>query len=118
MTIKEEQALAAKAKADAEAAAKAKEDAAAREAAQNANATSVKPATASAELSKQDVQEVPEDVSTEDQFYVHLANGEVMRCEGEDLPTGGGTNAPNGHWVKGGKAFQVVGVYPVESEVK
>ena len=118
MTTREEQ-VAAKTKADAEAKAKADaEERAAAEARQNENVKSVKGASASSQLSKQDVPEVAEDEDAENQWYVHLANGEVMRCEEDQLPGGSGTNAPNGHWVKDGKAFQVIGVYPVENEVK
>lgn len=118
MTTREEQAAAAKAKADA-AEAQAKKDAQAeREANQNAGVASVKTSAASAEISKQDEVKPAEEENANPQFYVHLANGEVLRCEEDQLPVGGGTNAPNGHWVKDGKSFVVVGVYPAENEVK
>jgi hypothetical protein len=54
----------------------------------------------------------------EAQFYVHLANGDVERVAESDLPTGAGTNHPNGQWTKDGNAFQVIGVYPVEDTVE
>ena len=81
--------------------------------------TSVKAADSSTQtVSKQDRPEVKESENTEPQFYVHLANGEVMRCVAEDLPAPGGSNAVHGFWQKGTKSFQVIGVYEVESETE
>jgi len=70
------------------------------------------------ELSVQDAPERVEEVDTEPQFYVHLSDGSVMRCKGDDLPLGSGTNAPNGHWQRGNKVYLVIGVYPVEDTVE
>lgn len=56
--------------------------------------------------------EVPE------HFYVHLANGEVLRVEAADVPARGGSNAMLGHWVRNGECHTVIGVYPVETAVK
>jgi hypothetical protein len=50
----------------------------------------------------------------EAQFYVWLANGEVVRVKESDLPMVGGTNAVFGHWQVGNKVYLVIGVYPVE----
>lgn len=75
------------------------------------------PASAS-KLSKQDKPAVVEEDNGNPQFYVHLANGEVKRCEEEDLPQSGGSNAPHGFWVENGKAHYVTGVFPAETEVK
>lgn len=52
------------------------------------------------------------------QFYVHLANGDVERVAESDLPVPAGTNHAQGIWTKDGKAYQVIGVYPVEDNVK
>lgn len=54
----------------------------------------------------------------EEHFYVHLANGDVIRVKESDLPVGSGTNAPLGHWQRGKSVFLVTGVYPVESTVE
>lgn len=50
------------------------------------------------------------------EFYVHLANGEVVRVKEDDVPTSAGTNATNGYHTKDGNVFFVTGVYPVESK--
>jgi hypothetical protein len=47
-------------------------------------------------------------------FYVWLANGDIERVAEEDLPTGSGTNAPQGFWQKNGKVLMVVGIHPIE----
>lgn len=70
------------------------------------------------EPTKSFVPEPKEQKDTRPQSYVHLANGTVMRCYDEDLPTASGTNAPQGFWRDGNKLFQVIGVYPVETEVE
>lgn len=54
----------------------------------------------------------------EEHFYVHLANGDVIRVKESDLPVGSGTNAPLGHWQRGKSVFLVTGIYPVESTVE
>ena len=69
-------------------------------------------------LSTQDAPEPVEQEDTEPQFYVHLADGSLMRCKTEDLPIGSATNAPGGHWQRGNKVYQVIGVYPVEDTVE
>lgn len=54
-------------------------------------------------------------VEEKPQSYVWLANGEVVRCNNEDLPqNSGGTIAPHGHWQKDGKVYEIVAVYAVE----
>jgi hypothetical protein len=70
-----------------------------------------------AELSKQDRKVTGLD-EKEPEWYVHLSNGDVERVAESDLPGHEGTNAQQGHWVKDGHAFLVIGVYPVENEVK
>jgi hypothetical protein len=67
---------------------------------------------------KQDLPTRDESEDETPQSYVWLANGEVLRVDDEDLPTGGGTGAPHGFWQTGNKVHQVVGVYPVESTLK
>lgn len=52
-------------------------------------------------------------------FYIHLANGDVVRAAAEDVPARGGTNAPHGHWNRSdGTCHTIIGVYPVETTVK
>jgi len=51
-------------------------------------------------------------------FYVHLADGNVIRVKESDLPAAAGTNAAFGHWQIDAKVFQIIGVYPVEDIVK
>jgi len=50
------------------------------------------------------------------EVYVWLADGSVERVKTSELPGSAGTNAANGHWERDGKVYQVVNVYPVESE--
>jgi len=54
----------------------------------------------------------------EEEFYVHLADGQVLRVKKSDTPIGAGTNAFFGHWQIGNKVFVVTGIFPVEVEVK
>lgn len=51
-------------------------------------------------------------------FYVHLADGKVIRVKQSDLPASAGTNAGYGHWQIDDKVFVIIGVYPVEDIVK
>lgn len=57
-------------------------------------------------------------VVPEQQFYVHLADGSVVRVKEKDLPFGSGSNATYGHWQREDKVYLVIGVYPVEDIVK
>lgn len=57
-------------------------------------------------------QEMPE---AEEEFYIHLANGEAIKVKGADLPAAAGTNALNGFYEKDGNVYQVIGVYPAET---
>jgi hypothetical protein len=50
------------------------------------------------------------------EVYVWLADGSVERVKTSELPGSAGTNAVNGHWERDGQTFQIVNVYPVESE--
>lgn len=50
----------------------------------------------------------------EQEFYVHLANGDVPIVKGKDLPGVHGTNAPHGYYDNNGKPILIIGVYPVE----
>lgn len=52
------------------------------------------------------------------QSYIWLADGSVERVEDADLPGRAGSNAEWGHWEKDGKVHTIVGVYPVEYEIK
>lgn len=55
----------------------------------------------------------------EPQFYVWLANGDVVRVKESDLPAANaGTNAVFGHWQIGDKVYTIVAIYPVEDVVK
>lgn len=68
-----------------------------------------------------DVSEAPKASAApvpERQFYVWLADGQVKRVKESDLPGTGGTNAEFGHWVTDGKAYLIVGIYPVEDNTK
>lgn len=60
---------------------------------------------------------VPEKPEEEEEFYLHLANGEAVRVKASQVPGRAGTNALNGHFVKDGYAHYVTGVYPVEGKV-
>lgn len=64
--------------------------------------------------SVQDSPPVIEEVKVENEYYVWLADGSKERVKENDLPGGHGTNAPLGHWQRGNKVYNVVGVYPVE----
>lgn len=67
---------------------------------------------------KQDKPPVAPDAEDKPEYYVHLADGSVRRVAEEDLPTTAGTNAAFGHWVKDGKVYTVIGIYPAEIEQK
>lgn len=54
----------------------------------------------------------------EAEFYVHLANGEVVRVKESDLPASAGTNATDGFWQKDGNVYLVIAVYPVEHKAE
>lgn len=72
----------------------------------------------SAEPVKQDLpvrEDKPEQVP---QSYVWLADGSVLRVNDEDLPGASGAQNPFGHWQRGNKVYEVVGVYPAESTVE
>lgn len=72
--------------------------------------------TASAVTEKQDA--VPSaEAEPEKHYYVHLANGEVLRVAASDLPTSAGHDAQNGYWQRGNESHYVIGVYPVEASV-
>lgn len=47
--------------------------------------------------------------------YLHLADGSVERVKTSEAPLSAGTTAPNGFYIRDGKAYQVTGVYPVET---
>lgn len=68
--------------------------------------------------SVQDSPPVVQEVKVEAEFYVWLADMSVERVKESDLPGGHGTNAPEGHWQRGNKVYNVVGVYPVETTVE
>jgi hypothetical protein len=71
----------------------------------------------SKKLAKQDRPKADEQDSNEPEFYVHLADGSVVRTTADELPTGGGSNAAFGHWQRGDNVYQVIGIYPVEDVV-
>ena len=51
-----------------------------------------------------------------DEFYVHLANGDVDRVKRKELPPNAGASHPNGFLTKDRKVHEVIGVYPVEAD--
>jgi hypothetical protein len=78
-------------------------------------ATEVKPSKDTDTVVTQDkpaVVDTNENVIT--QSYVWLADGSVLRVENEDIPQAGHNHL--GHWQRGDKVYQVVGVYPVEEK--
>jgi len=83
-----------------------------------AKGTEVKKSDVSDDAVKQDKPTPKEEENREPQFYVHLANGQVLRVNESDLPSHAGSNAHNGHWQTGNKVYQVIGIYPVEDIVK
>lgn len=54
----------------------------------------------------------------QEEFYLHLADGSVERVKNSELPGHAGSNAVHGFYVRENKTYQIVGVYPVETEVK
>jgi len=70
------------------------------------------------ETSKSEVKTRTADEDETPQSYVHLANGEVLLVNDEDLPGSAGSANPHGHWVKDGSVFQVIGVYPKEEKAE
>lgn len=52
----------------------------------------------------------------ESEVYLHLADGSVEKVKAYDVPPAAGTNYPNGFFVRDGKAYLVVGVYPAETD--
>jgi len=48
------------------------------------------------------------------QSYVWLADGSVLRVKNDDLPQPGHQHL--GHWQRGDKVYQIVGIYPVEEK--
>lgn len=52
----------------------------------------------------------------EAEFYLHLANGDVVRVKESERPATSGTNAPFGHYSKDDKTYLVIGCYEVETE--
>jgi hypothetical protein len=81
-------------------------------------ASTSRKAPAKGEGVKQDKPEVKEDPNANPQFFVWLANGEILRVDEEDVPTASGSNAPFGHWQRGNDVHHVVGVYPAEVTVE
>ena len=69
-----------------------------------------------------DVQNIPANSLVEvaeQQYYVHLSDGSVVRVKNSDLPIrSNGTNAVYGHWQRENKVYEVIGVYPVEDIVE
>jgi hypothetical protein len=54
----------------------------------------------------------------EGEFYLWLADGSTERVKESKIPGFAGTNAPHGHFERDGKSYQIVGVYPVETDLK
>lgn len=76
----------------------------------------VKASKVPSELATQDKPTPPEEIVTDaaTQSYVWLADGSVLRVKNEDIPAGG--HLTMGHWQRGDKVYQIVGVYPVEEK--
>jgi len=70
------------------------------------------------ELSKQDAPVRENEEPEENQFYVHLSDGSVVKCVESDLPVGAGAGNPHGFWQRGNAVFEVIGIYPAETIVK
>jgi hypothetical protein len=51
----------------------------------------------------------------EPEFYVHLANGDVVTVSESELPTASGSNAVHGYWDIEGVPHLVIAVYPAEA---
>jgi hypothetical protein len=78
-------------------------------------ASVVKASKGTEKVSKQDKPKAADpDAGLVTQSYVWLANGDVLRVENEDLPLGG--HQTLGHWQRGDKVYQIVGIYPVEEK--
>lgn len=67
---------------------------------------------ASNELSTQDKPKPIADEVKVPQSYVWLADGSVLRVANEDIPQPG--HMTLGHWQRGDKVYEIVGVYPIE----
>jgi hypothetical protein len=72
----------------------------------------------STEAVKQDLPPRKDDTPNVPQSYVHLANGQVLRVNDEDLPGASGVQNPHGHWQTGNKVYEVIGIYPVETTIE
>lgn len=66
----------------------------------------------------QDLPEKKEDPNARPQSYVWLADGSVLRAFNDDLPGASGAGNPHGHWQRGNEVFEIVGIYPVQTEVE
>lgn len=75
-------------------------------------------AVSRAELTVLKGEDKPEPENLDPDVYVHLADGSVVRIPTSEVPSAAGSNAPNGYFIRDGKAFIVTGVYPVESTHK
>lgn len=67
---------------------------------------------------KQDLPPKVEEEEETPQSYVHLANGQVLLVDDEDLPGSAGHQNQHGYWQQGNKVHTIVGVYPKEITVK
>ena|ERR1700733_12598666 len=72
----------------------------------------------STEPVKQDRPEPKEDPNAVPQSYVWLADGSVLRVNNEDLPGASGAANAHGHWQRGNKVYEIVGIHPVEDVVE
>lgn len=70
-----------------------------------------RPATA-----KQDAAATAKVETPPQEFYVHLANGDVERVSEEDLPEHAGGTGDNRYWQRDGQVHTVIGIYPVETK--
>jgi hypothetical protein len=68
------------------------------------------------EASKPEQPKSVEKVEEKPQSYVWLSDGSVLRANDEDLPGASGSQNPFGHWQRDGKVFEIVGVYPTETD--
>jgi len=74
--------------------------------------------TAPSEATKSDAPKKDVQEDTQPEFYLWLNDGRVVRAKEEDLPGPSGAQNVYGHWQIGKKVYDIVNVYPVETELK
>lgn len=54
----------------------------------------------------------------DDDMYLHLANGDVVRVRAEEVPSNAGADAPHGYYEHNDAMHLVIDVHPVEVKGK